>query len=166
MSTKRGAAHLFKSKVVPAREFQRLSFLANNVNRTKSLFARGLPKRNFTEGFERGVEKLTEKLPWGNIGLAVVAANTFLYGLYMIWPPYNMFSYMNNFTFSSYGLHKGYVHSLVFCHFSHTSFFSFLMDNLIIGLLCQSLGMMHGNVFLAKAMVLSMGLGSLLLFTQ
>ena len=157
---------MFMSKVVPAREFQRLSFMANNVNRTWSLFARGLPKRNFTEGFERGVERLTEKLPWGNIGLAVVAANTFLYGLYMIWPPYNMFSYMNNFTFSSYGLHKGYVHSLVFCHFSHTSFFSFLMDNLIIGLLCQSLGMMHGNVFLAKAMVLSMGLGSLLLFTQ
>ena len=47
---------------------------------------------------------LTEKLPWGNIGLAVVAANTVLYGLYMIWPPYNMFSFMNNFTFSSYGL--------------------------------------------------------------
>jgi len=105
-------------------------------------------------------------LPGGNIGMAVVALNTLLYGLYMIWPPYNLFSYMNNFTFSSYGLSKGYVHSLFFCHFAHTSFFSYLIDSVIIGLLCQSLGMMHGNVFLAKGMVLSMLFGSMLLFLQ
>ena len=73
---------------------------------------------------------------------------------------------MNHFTFSSFGLHKGYIHSLVLCHFAHTSFFSFFMDNLIIGLLCQSLGMMHGNVFLAKTMVLAMVFGSGLLFLQ
>lgn len=128
------------------------------------MFSKGMPKRNFSDGFERQVERLCEKLPYGNIGLAVIGMNTLLYGAYMMWPGYNMFSYMNHFTFSSYGLHKGYVHSLFFCHFAHTSFFSFLMDNLIIGLLCQSLGMMHGNVFLAKTMVLSMALGSFLLF--
>jgi len=100
------------------------------------LFARNLPKRKFTDGFERGVEKLSSGLPYGNIGLAVIAANCFMYGMYLVWPPHNMFSYMNNFTFSSYGLHKGYIHSMFFCHFAHTSFFSFFMDNLIIGLLC------------------------------
>mmetsp|Transcript_19292 Transcript_19292/g.26124 ORF Transcript_19292/g.26124 Transcript_19292/m.26124 type:complete len:130 (-) Transcript_19292:348-737(-) len=129
------------------------------------MLARMAPKRNFSNGFERNVERLTEMLPWGNIGFAVIGLNTLLYGLYLMWPPYNLFSYMNNFTFSSYGLHKGYLWSLFFCHFAHTSFFSYLMDSLIIGLLCQSLGMMHGNVFLAKGMVLSMALGSLLLFT-
>jgi len=134
--------------------------------RSSLMFARNTPKRNFSDGFERMVSRLTDKLPGGNIGLAVVAANCAMYGLYMIWPPYNMFSFMNYFTFSSYGLQKGYIQSLLFCHFTHTSFFSFFMDNLIIGLLCQSLGMMNGNVFLAKVMVLSCVLGSLLLFTQ
>jgi len=157
---------------VSAREFQRLSFMAENnlkmrsLQRGGSLFSRSLPKRNFNDGFERGVERLTEKLPYGNIGLAVVALNTIAYGLYLMWPPYNMFAYMNNFTFSAYGLHKGYFHSLLLCHFSHTSFFSYFLDSLIIGLLCQSLGMMHGNIFLAKGMVLSVLLGSFLLFMQ
>ena len=128
------------------------------------MFARNIPKRNFSEGFERVVETISSRMPSGNIGIAVIIANCLLYGLYMVWPPHNTFSYMNNFTFSSYGLHKGYVHSLLFCHFAHTSFFPFLMDNLIIGLLCQSLGMMHGNVFLAKVMVMSMVFGSMLLF--
>ena len=73
---------------------------------------------------------------------------------------------MNNFTFSSYGLKQGYVWSLFFCHFAHTSFFSYFLDSLIIGLLCQSLGMMYGNVFLAKGMVLSLLFGSFLLFSQ
>ena len=100
------------------------------------MFSKGAPKRNFSDGFERQVERLCEKLPGGNIGMAVIALNCLCYGLYMVWPPYNMFGYMNNFTFSSYGLHKGYIHSLILCHFAHTSFFSFLMDNLIIGLLC------------------------------
>ena len=102
----------------------------------RGLFGRSMPKRNFSEGFERNVERLCEKLPMGNIGLAVIAVNCLFYGLYLVWPSYNMFSYMQNFTFSSYGLHKGYIHSLLFCHFAHTSFFSFFMDNLIIGLLC------------------------------
>lgn len=105
-------------------------------------------------------------MPGGNIGMAIIAMNSLLYGLYMIWPPYNVFSYMNNFTFSSYGISKGYIWSLFFCHFAHTSFFSYFLDSLIIGLLCQSLGMMHGNVFLAKGFVLSMLFGSGLLFLQ
>lgn len=110
------------------------------------------------------MERLSELMPGGNIGLAVIALNTLFYGMYLFWPPYNMFSFMNNFTFSSYGLSKGYFWSLLFCHFSHTSFFAYFMDCLVIGLLCQSLGMMHGNVFLAKGMVLSMLFGSGLLF--
>lgn len=142
------------------------SVRAKLASRGGNMFSRGAPKRNFSDGFERQVERLCEKLPGGNIGLAVIAMNCLCYGLYMIWPPYNMFGYMNNFTFSSYGLHKGYIHSLFLCHFAHTSFFSFLMDNLIIGLLCQSLGMMHGSIFLAKVMCLSMACGSGLLFAQ
>ena len=135
-------------------------------SRSSLLFSRNIPRRNFSDGFERFVERISSRMPNNNIGMAVIAANCLLYGLYLVWPAYNTFSYMNNFTFSSYALHKGYIHSLFFCHFAHTSFFPFFMDNLIIGLLCQSLGMMHGNVFLAKVMVLSMVFGSLLLFVQ
>ena len=124
------------------------------------------PKRNFSDRFERTVDQITAMMPGGNIGMAVVGLNTLLYGLYCIWPPYNLFSYMNNFTFSSFGLQRGYIWSLFFCHFAHTSFFSYFLDSLIIGLLCQSLGMMHGNVFLAKGMVLSILFGSGLLFVQ
>jgi hypothetical protein len=45
-----------------------------------------------------------DKLPEGNIGYAIAAINTFIYGLYLIWPRHNQFSFMNNFTFSMYGL--------------------------------------------------------------
>lgn len=89
-----------------------------------------------------------------------------MYFLLMFWPQGRLFSYMNNFTFSSFSLHQGYIHSLFFCHFAHTSFLPFLLDTLVIVLLCQSLGMMHGPVFLAKTMVLSILLGSSFLFLQ
>ena len=125
-----------------------------------------MPRRNFNSRFENLVENIAEKLPMGNIGLVVTALNTFFYGLYLIWPPYNMFSFMNNFTFSSYGLHKGYIHSLLFCHFTHTSFFQYLLDSLFVALLCSPLGMMQGNVFVAKVMVMSLVFGSGLLFLQ
>ena len=147
-----------------------MSILAQNSIRTKfgqrGMLARMAPKRKFSDGFERQVERISSMMPGGNIGMAIIAMNSLLYGLYMIWPPYNVFSYMNNFTFSSYGISKGYIWSLFFCHFAHTSFFSYFLDSLIIGLLCQSLGMMHGNVFLAKGFVLSMLFGSGLLFLQ
>lgn len=147
-----------------------MSILAQNSIRTKfgqrGMLSRMAPKRKFSDGFERQVERISSMMPGGNIGMAIIAMNSLLYGLYMIWPPYNVFSYMNNFTFSSYGISKGYIWSLFFCHFAHTSFFSYFLDSLIIGLLCQSLGMMHGNVFLAKGFVLSMLFGSGLLFLQ
>ena len=158
--------------MLSAREFQRLNFMAQNqlkmrpFSRGGSLFSKGMPKRNFSDAFERQVENLTSKLPYGNIGLLVIGLNTLVYGMYLMWPEYNKFSFMNNFMFSSYALSKGYLHSLLFCHFTHTHFFPYFMDCLVVGLLCQSLGMMHGNVFLAKGMVLSMLLGSFLLFLQ
>ena len=71
-----------------------------------------------------------------NIGVLIVALNTLFYGLYLMWPPYNMFAYMNNFTLSLYGIHKGYLHNMITCHFSHMSFFSYLIDSIIIFLFC------------------------------
>ena len=68
------------------------------------MFSRMAPKRNFSDSFERQVEKLSSLLPGGNIGLAVVALNTFFYTTFLMWPAYTKYQYMNNFTFSTAGL--------------------------------------------------------------
>lgn len=130
------------------------------------MFSQMTPRRYFSDGFERLVERLTERLPQGNIGLAVVAMNTVCYGLYWLCPPHNLYSYMNHFTFSSYGLSRGYFDSLLLCHFSHLNFLSYFLDSLIIGLFGWSLGQTFGNVFLAKGIVLSIVFGSSLLVLQ
>ena len=122
------------------------------------------PKRFFNKNFDRNLNKLLDKLPEGNIGYAIAAINTFIYGLYLIWPRHNQFSFMNNFTFSMYGLQKGYVHNLLTCHFTHMHFFSWLLDTGIIFLLCRNLGMMMGNTFVAKTCILSVLCGSGLMF--
>ena len=81
-----------------------------------------------------------------------------------MWPPHNVFSFMNNFTFSMYGLNKGYIHNMVTCHFTHMSFFSYLLDTAICWMFCQNLGMMFGNIFVAKTVMLSMLFGSMFMF--
>ncbi len=131
-------------------------------NRSQSFMQ--APKRFFNKNFDRNLNKLLDKLPEGNIGYAIAAINTFIYGLYLIWPRHNQFSFMNNFTFSMYGLQKGYVHNLFTCHFTHMHFFSWLLDTGIIFLLCRNLGMMMGNTFVAKTCILSVLCGSALMF--
>ena len=60
-----------------------------------------------------------------------------------------------------YGINRGYIHNMLTCHFTHMSFFSYLIDSVILFMFCQNLGMMFGNVFVAKTVILSMLLGSL-----
>ena len=55
------------------------------------MFSRMAPKRNFSDSFERQVEKLSSLLPGGNIGLAVVALNTFFYTTFLMWPAYTKY---------------------------------------------------------------------------
>ena len=73
---------------VPTRELQRLTVLSQSSMRARGMFTRMAPKRNFSDSFERQVEKLSSLLPGGNIGLAVVALNTLFYGMYLMWNPY------------------------------------------------------------------------------
>jgi len=63
-----------------------------------------VPKRGFNSKIDGFIERLLEKLPQGNIAYAIVALNTFCYGAYCFWPKYSMHTYLNNFTFSLYGL--------------------------------------------------------------
>ena len=123
-----------------------------------------LPKRNFNKNFDRGLNNFLNRLPNGNIGYAIIGLNTFIYGMYLIWPRSNMFGFMNNFTFSMYGLNRGYIHSLFLCHFTHMSLFSYLLDTLIVFLLSQNVSMMCGNLFVAKTCILSCIIGSAFMF--
>ena len=77
-----------------------------------------------------------------------------------------MYSFMNNFTFSLYGLNKGYFWNLLTCHFAHMSFFTCLLDSGIIWLFCQNLSMMYGPLFVGRTVLLSLIGGSMFLFAQ
>ena len=77
-----------------------------------------------------------------------------------------MFSFYNNFTFSMFGLQRGHVWNMLTCHFTHMSFFNFLLDSVIIYLITQNLTQMYGGLFVAKTVMLSMMLGSLFLFAH
>jgi len=46
------------------------------------------------------------------------------------------------------------------------SFFNYAIDSVIMFLFCQNLGMMNGNLFVAKTVLLSMLLGSAFLFAS
>ena len=115
-------------------EYQRLSNLVRQ--RTNQSMLTKMPTRHFNKNFDRNLNKLLDKLPNGNVGFAIAGLNTLIYGLYLIWPRHNHFAFMNNFTFSMYGLSKGYLHNMFFCHFTHMSFFTYLIDTGIIFLLC------------------------------
>ena len=121
-------------------------------------------KRNFTSGFDRILGKVINKLPNGNVGYALVALNSLFYFIYLIWPRHQMYSFLNNFTFSKFNLSSGYLHTFFTCHFTHMSFLSYLLDTVILYLFTQNLMMMFGSLYVAKVALLSMFLGSFLLF--
>jgi membrane associated rhomboid family serine protease len=121
-------------------------------------------RRMFNSKFDRKLEDLLNRLPQGNIGYALVGLNVGFYGLRLIWPQHNMFSFYNNFTFSMFGLQRGHIWNMLTCHFTHMSFFNFLLDSVIIFLISQNLTMMYGNLFVAKTVLLSIMLGSMFLF--
>ena len=123
-----------------------------------------MPKRGFNSKIDGMLERLIERLPGGNIAVLIAALNTLFYGAYLFWPKWKLHSYYNNFSFSLYGLNQGYLYNMFTCHFAHTSFFSYLIDSVIIYLLSQSAAMMYGPLFVAKTVLLSMFLGSFMLF--
>ena len=133
-------------------------------NKSNGLLSKLIPKRNFNSKLDGFLERALEKLPQGNVAYLIVALNTLFYGLYLFWPKYSMHTYLNNFSFSLYGLNQGYLHNMVTCHFAHQSAFSWLLDSLIVFLLTQSLTQMYGPLFAAKTVLLSMFLGSFFLF--
>ena len=98
----------------------------------KGKMFRFVPKRNFNQKFDRIVEDLISRLPNGNIGIALVGINTLFYLLYLIWPPDIIHKFLNNFTISNYNLSKGRLHTLLFAHFTHMGFLSYLLDSLIL----------------------------------
>tara|TARA_B110000285_G_C14929777_1_gene516769 strand:- start:416 stop:871 length:456 start_codon:yes stop_codon:yes gene_type:complete len=119
-----------------------MPFTARKMLCNKSNFGmlnRMIPKRNFNSKIDGVLERLIEKLPQGNIGYVIAGLNTAFFGIYLMWPKYSIHNYLNNFSFSMYGLNKGYVHNLLTCHFSHQSFFSYAIDSVILFLLSQSL---------------------------
>lgn len=112
--------------------------IMNNPILSKQLVAKGSPRRMFNNKIDDMLEGLITKMPQNNIVALVIALNVLFYGAYFFWPNYSMHSYLNSFTFSLYGLNKGYFYNLLTCHFSHQSFLAFLLDSLILGLLSQS----------------------------
>jgi len=123
-----------------------------------------MPKRGFNSKIDNLLSKALEHLPQGNIAYVIIALNTLFYGAYLMWPKYSMHNYLNNFSFSLYGLKQGYLHNMVTCHFAHDSFISYLIDSIIIFMLCSNVGMMNGPLFATKTVLLSMFMGSFLLY--
>ena len=118
----------------------------------------------FNSSIDNMLEKIIQKMPDGNLGYLIAGLNAFCYGAYLVWPSSQMHSYLNNFTFSLYGLNKGYFHNLITCHFSHQGLFSVLIDSLFLWLLAGSFTQQYGPLYLGRTMLLSMFLGSGLLF--
>ncbi len=127
-------------------------------------------RRNFSSGsggdspLDRFLNILTSRLPNGNIAFLIIALNSLFYFFYLIWPRNQMYSYLNNFTFSKFNMSQGRLHTFLTCHFTHMSFFTYVLDSVIMYLFCQNLLMMYGSLFLAKTVFMSIFLGSFLLF--
>ena len=83
-----------------------------------------------------------------------------------MWPTYNLYGFMNHFTFSQMSLRNGYFWSMFLCHFTHMGFINYALDSLIIFLLCQNLSMMFGSLYITKTIILSMLVGTGLVFLQ
>lgn len=107
-----------------------------NQSNGSSFIQRMMPKRGFNSKIDGVLEQMLEKLPQGNIAYLIVFLNTVFYGAYCMWPKYSMHTYLNNFNFSLYALNKGYVWNLFTCHFAHDGIFSYLIDSVILFLLC------------------------------
>ena len=138
--------------------------MQSNLTKNNGLFRKMMPRRNFNSKIDNMIENLYDKLPGGNIATVIVALNTLFYGMYLFWPKYSISSYLNNFTFSLYGLNRGYVWNMLTCHFAHQSAFSYLNDSVIVYMLAQSLTMMYGPLFATKTVLLSIFLGSFFLY--
>lgn len=150
------------------------SNLAKRAGQTRvgSLFS-NQSKRYFSNGgnggrnpFDRVLEAIIRRIPGGNVGALMVALNSICYFLYLIWPRYQMYSYLNNFTFSKFNLSHGRLHTFLTCHFTHMSMFTFLLDSVIMYLFCQNVSMMYGSLFVMRTIGLAMLLSSFLLFMQ
>ena len=130
-------------------------------------------RRNFSSGggggdsaFDRFLNMLISRLPNGNIAFLIIALNSLFYFFYLSWPRHQMYSDLNNFTFSKFNLMQGRIHTLMTCHFTHMSFLTYVLDSVIMYLFCQNLMMMYGPLFLAKTVCMSIFLGSFFLFLQ
>jgi membrane associated rhomboid family serine protease len=129
-------------------------------------------RMNFSSGggggsaFDRFINMLISRLPNGNIGFLIIGLNSLFYFLYLIWPRYQMYSYLNNFTFSKFNLNSGRIHTFFTCHFTHMSFLTYVLDSVILYLFCQNLMMMYGPANVAKCVLLSMFFASFFLFLQ
>ena len=77
-----------------------------------------------------------------------------------------MHKFLNNFTISQYNLSRGRIHTLLFAHFTHIGFLSYVLDTLIVYLFCQNLMQMFGPVYIAKLALMSMAIGSFMLMLQ
>jgi membrane associated rhomboid family serine protease len=122
-----------------------------------------MPKRSFSSKFETFLESFLERIPGRNFGYVVAGLNTICYAAYCFWPQWKMHKYLNNFSFSLFGLNQGYIHNILTCHFSHQSLFQYVIDSAIVVLMSQNLVYSHGPVACAKVILLSMFMGSLFL---
>ncbi len=99
-------------------------------------------RRNFStggggeSGFDRFLNMILSRLPNGNIAFLIIALNTLFYFLYLTWPRHQMYSYLNNFTFSKFNLMQGRLHTFLTAHFTHMSFLTYVLDSVIMYLFC------------------------------
>jgi membrane associated rhomboid family serine protease len=99
-------------------------------------------RRNFSSGgggdsgFDRFLNMLISRLPNGNIAFLIIALNSLFYFFYLSWPRHQMYSYLNNFTFSKFNLMQGRIHTFLTCHFTHMSFLTYVLDSVIMYLFC------------------------------
>ena len=134
-----------KTRVRDARFFQSL------MSRTQALYSKTAGrsfmnhfKRNFSSGgyggggngFDRFLNMLISRLPNGNIGFLIIFLNSLFYFLYLTWPRHQMYSYLNNFTFSKFNLMNGRIHTFFTSHFTHMSFLTYVLDSVIMYLFC------------------------------
>ena len=122
--------------------YARSQTVFSRANARSSIFGQQF-KRNFSSGgeggssaFERFLNMLLSKMPNGNIGWLVIGLNTLFYFLYLTWPRHQMYSYLNNFTFSKFNLMNGRLHTFLTCHFTHMSFLTYVLDSVILYLFC------------------------------
>lgn len=101
--------------------------------------------------------------PMNNLGLIIVGLNTAAYLLSWL---QSEFTYAKNFTFSSMAFSRGYFWNIFTCHFGHASFFTYILDSIIVGLFCQNLSMALGPTMIGRIILASLAGGSSILLLQ